>query len=217
LPFKKYDPALSQMRAEYMKRANPKKSQWQDHYSRQAKKERFPARSVYKLKEMQEKYHLIKKGDNVLDLGCYPGSWLLYAADLTGERGQVVGIDLKPVTLKLPSHVRVYTGDILSMEDAFFKSLGNHFNLVISDMAPATTGNKHVDSARSYHLCETALSIAQIVLIPGGSFVCKIFHGEDFTLFTNSIKSAFTKHNIFKPKSSRKASKEIFIIGLKKK
>jgi len=197
--------------------SSKKHSRWQDHYSRQAKKERFPARSVYKLKEMQKKYHLIKKGDNVLDLGCYPGSWLLYAADLTGDRGRVVGIDLEPVTLKLPSHIRVYTGDILSMEDAFFKSLGNHFNLVISDMAPATTGNKHVDSARSYRLCETALSIAQTVLIPGGSFVCKIFHGEDFTLFTNSVKSAFTKHNIFKPQSSRKASKEIFIIGLGKK
>jgi len=197
--------------------SSKKHSRWQDHYSRQAKKERFPARSVYKLKEMQKKYHLIKKGDNVLDLGCYPGSWLLYAADLTGDRGRVVGIDLEPVTLKLPSHVRVYTGDILSMEDAFFKSLGNHFNLVISDMAPATTGNKHVDSARSYRLCETALSIAQTVLIPGGSFACKIFHGADFTLFTNAVKSAFTKHNIFKPQSSRKASKEIFIIGLGKK
>ncbi|UCD88912.1 MAG: RlmE family RNA methyltransferase [Desulfobacterales bacterium] len=200
-----------------MKRANPKKSRWQDHYSRQAKKERFPARSVYKLKEIQKKYHLIKKGDHVLDLGCYPGSWLLYAADLTGNQGQVVGIDLEPVTLQLPPHVRVYTGDILTMEDTFFKSLGNHFNLVLSDMAPATTGNKHIDSARSYQLCQAALAIAHTVLIPGGSFVCKIFHGEDFTLFINSIKSSFTKHTIFKPKSSRKASKEIFIIGLGKK
>jgi len=88
--------------------SSKKHNRWQDHYSRQAKKERFPARSVYKLKEMQEKYHLIKKGDNVLDLGCYPGSWLLYAADLTGDRGRVVGIDLEPVTLKLPSHVRPF-------------------------------------------------------------------------------------------------------------
>lgn len=200
-----------------MKRANRKHGRWQDHYSRQAKKEQFPARSVYKLKEMQKKYHLIKKGDHILDLGCFPGSWLLYAADLTGNKGQVVGIDLEPVTLKLPPHVRVYTGDILSMEDTFFKSLNIDFDLVISDMAPATTGNKHVDSARSYQLCQAALSIAQTVLIPGGTFVCKIFQGEDFTLFTNSVKSAFTKHNIFKPQSSRTASKEIFIIGLEKK
>jgi len=78
--------------------------------------------------------------------------------------------------------------------------MSGHFNLVISDMAPATTGNKHVDSARSYRLCETALSIAQTVLVPGGSFVCKIFHGEDFTLFTNSVKSFEKRPILFKVK-----------------
>ena len=125
-----------------MKRSIPKQNRWQDHYARRAKKERFPARSVYKLKEIQKKHNLIKKGDNVLDLGCFPGSWLLYAADLTGDKGQVVGIDLEPITVKLPSHVRTYTGDILSMDDELFESLGKNFNLVISDMSPATTGNK---------------------------------------------------------------------------
>jgi 23S rRNA (uridine2552-2'-O)-methyltransferase len=199
-----------------MRRTSSKNKRWQDHYSRQAKKDQFPARSVFKLKEIQKKFQLIKKGDNILDLGCYPGSWLLYAADLTGGKGRVVGLDLEPVTLKLPPHVRVYTGDILAMDVAFFKSLGNDFNVVVSDMAPATTGNKHIDSARSYHLCRAALSVAQTVLLPGGSFVCKIFQGEDFTLFTDAVKSAFTKNKIFKPQSSRKASKEIFVIGLGK-
>ena len=74
-----------------MKRSNPKAKQWQDHYTRRAKKENFPARSVYKLEEIQQKYHLIKTGDAVLDLGCAPGSWLLYAARLAGERGRVWG------------------------------------------------------------------------------------------------------------------------------
>ena len=200
-----------------MKPGSRKQNRWQDHYSRRAKKERFTARSVYKLKEIQKKHHLIKKGDNVLDLGCFPGSWLQYAAELTGNRGRVVGIDLEPVTVKLPSHVRTYTGDILSMDDELFESLGKNFNLVMSDLSPATTGNKHVDSARSYHLCQAALSIAQTVLIPGGSFVCKIFQGEDFKLFSNSVKSVFNHQRIFKPQSSRKASKEIYIIGLDKK
>ena len=200
-----------------MKRSIPKQNRWQDHYARRAKKERFPARSVYKLKEIQKKHNLIKKGDNVLDLGCFPGSWLLYAADLTGDKGQVVGIDLEPVTVKLPSHVRTYTGDILSMDDELFESLGKNFNLVISDMSPATTGNKHVDSARSYNLCQAALFIAQTVLIQDGSFVCKIFQGEDFALFSNSVKSVFNKLKTFKPQSSRKASKEIYIIGFGKK
>ena len=200
-----------------MKRAIAKRNGWQDHYSRRAKKERFPARSVYKLKEIQKKHNLIKKGDNVLDLGCFPGSWLLYAADLAGDKGQVVGIDLEPVTVELPSHVRTYTADILSMDDELFESLGKKFNVVLSDMSPATTGNKRVDSARSYNLCQAALFIAQAVLIRGGSFVCKIFQGEDFALFSNSVKSGFNKQKIFKPQSSRKASKEIYIIGLGKK
>ena len=200
-----------------MKRGAAKHSRWEDHYSRRAKKERFPARSVFKLQEIQAKHHLIKKGDKVLDLGCAPGSWLIYAANLTGNKGQVVGIDLKPVTEKVPPHVRIYSGDILTIDDRFFESLGKDFNVVVSDMSPATTGNKHVDSARSYNLCKAALSIAHSMLIPGGSFVCKIFQGEDFKEFTDSVRSVFKSYKIFKPQASRKASKEIYIIGLEKK
>ncbi len=200
-----------------MKRGTAKHNRWEDHYSRRAKKERFPARSVFKLQEIQSKHHLIKKGDKVLDLGCAPGSWLLYAANLTGNKGQVVGIDLKPVAEKVPPHVRIYNGDILNLDDRFFESLGKDFNVVVSDMSPSTTGNKHVDSARSYNLCQAALSIAQTLLIPGGSFVCKIFQGEDFKEFSDSVRSVFKSHKIFKPQASRKASKEIYIIGLGKK
>ena len=200
-----------------MKRGTAKHNRWEDHYSRRAKKERLPARSVFKLQEIQSKHHLIKKGDKVLDLGCAPGSWLLYAANLTGNKGQVVGIDLKPVAEKVPPHVRIYNGDILTLDDRFFESLGKDFNVVVSDMSPATTGNKHVDSARSYNLCQAALSIAQTLLIPGGSFVCKIFQGEDFKEFSDSVRSVFKSHKIFKPQASRKASKEIYIIGLGKK
>ena len=200
-----------------MKRTAKKQSQWQDHYTRQAKKERFPARSVYKLEEIQKKYNIIKKGNNVLDLGCAPGSWLLYSADLTGSTGRVVGIDLVPVTVNIPPHVRVYTGDILLMAEDFFKSLGIDFNVVISDMAPSTTGNKFVDSTRSFDLCLSALTIAQVTLNTGGSFVCKIFQGEDFKTFMDSVRSVFKNHKIFKPKSSRKASKEIYVIGFGKK
>lgn len=200
-----------------MKRGAAKHNRWEDHYSRRAKKERFPARSVFKLQELQSKHHLIKKGDKVLDLGCAPGSWLLYAANLTGNKGQVAGIDLKPVSEKVPPHVRIYNGDILTLDDRFFETLGKDFNVVVSDMSPATTGNKHVDSARSYNLCQAALSIAQTLLIPGGSFVCKIFQGEDFKEFSDSVRSVFKSHKIFKPQASRKASKEIYIIGLGKK
>jgi 23S rRNA (uridine2552-2'-O)-methyltransferase len=200
-----------------MKRSRAKHNRWQDHYSQRAKKERFPARSVYKLKEIQKKYGPIKKGNKILDLGCAPGSWLLYAADLTGNTGQVIGIDLVPVTVRVPSHVKIYTGDILSMDDAFFRSLGQDFNVVMSDMAPSTTGNRLVDSTRSFNLCQMALTVAQTTLKTGGSFVCKIFQGEDFKKFSDSVKAVFNRHKIFKPQSTRKVSKEIYIIGFGKK
>jgi 23S rRNA (uridine2552-2'-O)-methyltransferase len=196
-----------------MKRSGAKHNRWQDHYSQRAKKERFPARSVYKLKEIQKKYGLIKKGNKILDLGCAPGSWLLYAADLTGNTGHVIGIDLVPVKIHVPSHVKIYTGDILSMDEAYFSSLGQDFNVVMSDMAPSTTGNRLVDSTRSFNLCQMTLTVAQTTLKTGGSFVCKIFQGEDFKKFSDSVKAVFNRHKIFKPQSTRKVSKEIYIIG----
>ena len=196
------------------RKASNKKNKWQDHYTRQAKKERFPARSVYKLQEIQQKHQLIKKGFKVLDLGCAPGSWLLYAAKIAGDRGRVIGIDLKPVTSKVPAHAEIIAADVFTLD---IDSLNTGFNVVLSDMAPATTGHKDVDAARSYNLCETALGIAQRVLLPGGSFVCKIFQGPDFKEFTDIVKADFKELKIFKPRSSRKASKEIFVIGKGKK
>lgn len=199
-----------------MRRNRTKHKGWKDHYFTQARKENFPARSVYKLKEIQQKYNLIRKGDRVLDLGCSPGSWLIYAAELTGKKGRVIGVDLKPLSVKIPLNAKVYNTDILSMNDEFYELTGKNFNVILSDMAPSTTGNKSVDAARSFNLCEAALSIAQKTLRPGGSFVCKIFQGEDFNKFSDSVKACFKKSRIFKPQSSRKASKEIYIIGLDK-
>ena len=200
-----------------MKRVGSKKHQrWTDHYSERAKKERYPARSVFKLKEAQKKFRLIKKDDRVLDLGCSPGSWLLYAADLVGKRGRVVGIDLKEIRIKLPPQAKTLTADIMTIDRAWFdeQKLGDRFNAVLSDMAPATSGNKGLDAARSFQLCQAALNIAEMVLKPGGSFICKIFQGEEFKEFSDIVKNRFKRHKIFKPQSSRKESKEIFVIGL---
>jgi 23S rRNA (uridine2552-2'-O)-methyltransferase len=200
-----------------MKRVGSKKHQrWTDHYSERAKKERYPARSVFKLKEAQKKFRLIKKDDRVLDLGCSPGSWLLYAAELVGKRGRVVGIDLKEIRIKLPPQAKTLTVDIMTIDRAWFdeQKLGDRFNVVLSDMAPATSGNKGLDAARSFQLCQVALNIAEMVLKPGGSFVCKIFQGEEFKEFSDTVKNRFKLHKIFKPQSSRKESKEIFVVGL---
>lgn len=193
-----------------------KKNPWEDHYTRQARKDHYPARSVFKLQEIQQKNRLIHPGNRVLDLGCAPGSWLMLAAELAGSKGRVIGIDLKPVTVTLPVQVQVYTADMLNLPDDVSEAIGRDFDVILSDMAPSTTGNKSVDGARSLELCQAALEIARNRLLPGGTFVCKIFQGEDSENFIRQVKSLFHRHRIFKPLSSRKASREIFIIGLNK-
>jgi len=189
---------------------------WADHFTRKAKQEHFPARSVYKLKEINQKHRLLRSGDHVVDLGCFPGSWLLYAADQVGPKGLVSGVDLKPVTIGLPPQVRALTADILAMGETAYKELGSGVAVVLSDMAPDTTGNKLVDSSRSLALCQAALHVALAVLAPGGHFVCKIFQGDDFKAFTDGLRPLFKKVDIFKPQSCRKASKEIYIIAMSK-
>ncbi|MBU1168221.1 MAG: RlmE family RNA methyltransferase [Proteobacteria bacterium] len=193
------------------------KNPWEDHYSRQAKKDNYPARSVYKLQEIQRKFTLIKKNDRVLDLGCAPGSWLVYAAELAGSGGKVIGIDLKPLTISLPSQAQAFEGNILEPDQARESLFAGGFNVVLSDMAPATTGMKDVDAARSFELCSMALDLAVQVLHSKGAFVCKIFQGEDFTAFTDRVRLVFDTYKIFKPESCRKQSKEIYIIGTGKK
>ena len=193
------------------------KNQWQDHYTRRAQKENYAARSVYKLAEIQKKHQLIRKGAYVLDLGCAPGSWLQYAAQQVGPSGKVWGVDLTPVKIKLPANVKTYRGDIYQLRDTVPDLFENVYHVLLSDMAPATTGSKFADSVRSFELSVAALNIAEELLRPGGQFVCKIFQGEDFKEFCDRVKPRFDKMNIFKPQSSRKASREIFVIGLGKR
>lgn len=201
-----------------MKRKKSGKTlRWQDHYTRQAQKEHYPARSVYKLAEIQKKHHIIAKGNRILDLGCAPGSWSKYAAEQAGSAGSVLGVDLAPVAISMPANVTVITSDIHALQASAQRGLGADFQVVLSDMAPATTGDKSGDAARSYELCRSALAVADTSLAQGGRFVCKIFQGEDFKSFCDQVKARFDRMHIFKPQSSRKASREIFIIGLGKK
>lgn len=198
-----------------MKRSG--KNRWADHYTRKAKKENYAARSAYKLQEIQKKHAILTRGARVLDLGCAPGSWLQFASKTIGPGGRLVGIDLTPVTILTPDHVTVFTGDVADLEDHLAELGQPRFDVVLSDMAPATTGNRHVDEARSVGLCEAALYIAEQRLVTGGSFVCKIFQGSGFTSFTGQVKQRFAKQTAFRPKSTRKASREVFVIGLGKK
>ena len=187
-----------------------------DYYARRAREEGYPARSVYKLEEIQRRFGVLKRGSRVLDLGCCPGSWLLFASRVVGDRGLVVGVDITPLTLLLPSNVRFVQHDVLAWDEPFLEAVGTNFQTVLSDMAPSTTGSKFVDAQRSLQLSESALTISARVLRPGGSFVCKIFHGSDFKGFSDTVRRSFDRVVHFKPKSSRKASKEIYIVGLGK-
>ena len=201
-----------------MKRTPVKQNNWDDdYYTKLAQKEGYPARSVYKLKEIQEKFSLIKKGDHVLDLGCAPGSWLLYVSDLVGLKGRVYGIDLKELEISPPGNAEVVVDDIYSFNEDKIRAFPYRFDVVVSDMAPNTIGNKNVDAVRSCVLCESALYMAQNLLKPGGNFVCKIFQGPDFDQFKKQVQDSFQSCRILKPKSTRKQSREIFIAGLKLK
>lgn len=200
-----------------MKRPSRKPNTWADHYTRQAQKEHFAARSVYKLQEIQKKYRVLKPGGRVLDLGCAPGSWLQFAARTVGPEGRLVGIDLTPVTIALPDNVTVITGDVSDIEKHLAALNQTRFDAVLSDMAPATTGNRHVDEARSMGLCEAALFVADQTLAAGGHFVCKIFQGGDFKAFADAVRHRFERQTALRPKSTRKASREVFVIGLGKK
>ncbi len=197
-----------------LKRTGKKKNTWADHYTRQARKDNFAARSVYKLQEIQKKYRILSKGARVLDLGCAPGSWLQFAAQQVGRTGRVVGIDLTPVTIQLPDQVRVITGDVADLERHLAERGQPRFDVVLSDMAPATTGNRHVDQARSLGLCEAALYLAERTLVPGGHFVCKMFQSGDTKAFSEAVRSRFERQTALRPKSTRKASREVFVIGL---
>ena len=190
---------------------------WADHLTQQAKADNYPARSVYKLEEIQQKFSILKKRDTVVDLGCAPGSWLLYASRQVGPEGLVLGIDIKAVDIGLPANVTVIQDDILAMTDVSFLQQASGCRVVLSDMAPATTGRKDVDAFRSFALCETALEVAEQFLGIGGHFVCKIFQGKEFDRFEKQVKKRFVSCRIFKPESCRKQSKEIYIIAKNKR
>ncbi len=190
-----------------------------DFYARKAKQENFVARSVYKLEEIDAKYHLFQKGVNVLDLGASPGSWSQYAAQKTGDKGLVFGIDLKPIEIKLPN-VHFMQGDINEFDlETLFNKYGfdKKMDVVMSDMAPNTTSNRFTDQARSYDLCVMALGASLKFLKQGGHFVTKIFDGEDAMVFRDEVKEYFTEVHVMRPKSVRNSSKEIFVVGKRMK
>ncbi len=187
-----------------------------DYYFQKAKKEDYPARSVYKLKEIEKRYKLFKPGIKVLDLGASPGSWALYAAKNVGKSGLVVALDKDEPAISFPRQVVFVQEDIMNTNGQFVCVLKDKglFDLVLSDMAPQTTGIKIRDQALSYELADRAFQICRDFLVQRGRFVVKIFEGPDVPYFRSLLQQNFVKVKTVKPKSSRSGSKEIFLVGL---
>lgn len=185
-----------------------------DHFSIKAKQAGFPARSVFKLQEIDRKYKVLKSGDRVLDIGAAPGSWSMWAAQRVGKGGSVIGVDLKD--FRLPggySNVTTLTGDAFSAE--IQKEIGRHgpFDVILSDAAPATTGNRTVDTARSGALAEECIRCASTLLRSGGKLVFKLFQGGEEQQLMQQLRQLFRNVKTFKPRSSRKDSFELFFIA----
>ena len=185
----------------------------QDTYGHRARREGYPARAVYKLEELDRRLGLLRPGRRVLDLGAAPGSWLLYCAERVGRRGRVVGLDLKPLARDLPPQAHFEQHDVTEPLPSVVTQ-DAPFDLVLSDMAPNTSGHAHVDQYRSYELFMRALELASELLRPRGSFVAKLFQGAEFENARAAVRQHFTKVRIVRPRASRSESFELFIAGL---
>ena len=187
-----------------------------DHYFDKAKKDNFLARSVYKLEEIDQKFKVIAKNDIVLDLGYHPGSWMQYTFKKSWKKGFVVGIDIRELNYALNTleNVRIYKKDINDVKDLAELGLDKKVDVVVSDMAPNTTGIKSVDQIRSLQLVEMVFYHLPQFLNPGGNFVIKVFDGHEAQQFLKEQRKKFKKFQFLKPKSTRSVSKEFFVIGL---
>lgn len=181
----------------------------QDHYFKKAKEENYPARSVYKLQEINKKYRLVKPGDFILDIGCAPGSWMIYLSEKVGRKGKVIGVDIVDLKIFLKENMKFIKGDIKELMGNFEEK----FDIIVSDAAPGTSGVHFVDVAKSLELVEIALEIVKKSLKPKGIFICKIFEGEGTDEFLKEIKTLFTSVKPFRPSAVRKYSREFYLIA----
>ena len=187
-----------------------RKDRKKEFYTTLAKKEGYPARSIYKLKEIDEKYKIFKENSRVLDLGCAPGSWLLYISQKVGNRGMVVGVDIEEIKIPKKANIVFVKRSVFDLKESDFK---DKFEAVVSDLSPKTSGIKFLDTGKSLELAEKSFEIAKSVLLPGGNFVCKIFENELSGVFFKKVKNCFDFAKRFRPKAVIKRSKEFYIIG----
>ncbi|NLJ45203.1 MAG: RlmE family RNA methyltransferase [Treponema sp.] len=189
-----------------------------DHWTLKAKSEGYPARSVYKLAEMQEKFKLLKPGTRVLDIGAAPGSWSLWVLRFLKGSGFLAAVDLSPLGMKPPfGNFFFLQGDIYDPAVRSTLAERGPYGLVLSDAAPATTGDRTVDTGRSESLVEAVIDYADALLAPGGNLVAKLFQGGGERDLLAALKERFETARGFKPKACRAESFETYLIGLGKK
>ncbi len=186
-----------------------------DFYWKKSKQDGYPARSVYKLQEIQEKFRLIQRGNNILDLGSSPGSWSIYVLDMLEGNGRVTGVDLNPPDQALASRrgFRFILGDFFLPQIVARVAETGPYDVVISDAAPSTSGNRTSDTARSLELGRQVLRICRGVLAAGGNMALKIFQGGEEREVLEEMKKKFKTARAFKPKASRSDSMEIYFVG----
>lgn len=187
-----------------------------DHFTRQAKASGYPARSVFKLEEIDHRAKLLHPGQRVLDLGAAPGSWALYASSRIGDRGKLFAIDLQPLAQALAPNSTFLQADLRNLP---IDRVAVHapYDVVLSDMAPATSGNRGQDQARSHELFCLAVSVAEQLGAEGSSFVGKIFMGPDFESARRLVRETYGAERLIRPEGTRSSSFEIFVIGTKKR
>ena len=185
-----------------------------DEYVKMAQAQGYRSRAVFKLKEIQDKDHLIRPGMNIIDLGAAPGGWSQFARQIVGKKDKIIALDI--LAMDPLEGVDFIQGDF--REQAVLDQLygvldGAPVNLVMSDMAPNMSGNKGVDQPRAIYLGELALETAKAVLAKDGVFLVKLFHGAGFEDFFKDVQQSFTKVAIRKPKASRPRSNEVYILA----
>ena len=197
---------------------SPQSKRWlerqlNDPYVAAAKAAGYRSRAAFKLVELDEKFRRLKPGARVVDLGCAPGGWIQVALKAVGERGRVVGLDLLPVD-PVPG-ATIFQGDFQDQaaEKQVEDALGGRADLVLSDMAPNTTGHAATDHLRIMGLAELALDFALRVLAPGGGFVAKVFQGGSEKVFLETLKARFATVRHAKPPASRKDSAELYVVA----
>jgi len=189
-----------------------------DQYVKLSQQQGLRSRAAFKLTELDEKYQLLRTGMRVVDLGSAPGSWTQVVQRALGESGQIIALDILPMD-PLPG-VRFIQGDFTEDEPLALledELQGHNVDLVLSDMAPNMSGMGAVDQPRAMYLAELALAFAEKWLEPGGSFVVKVFHGEGFDSYVREVRSLFEKVQVRKPSASRPRSREVYVLGHRRK